>query len=1137
MAKNSFMNQDTRINNNRGVSTVVNNQGLIVPLTEGTVSADTYMENCFYSKCAYSARKIGIFYEWQNNKKRYVNRTNLIIQDYPHYRSHNEEHSRAIIEAIEMFLGKWRIDRMSIGDMWLFLNAAYGHDIGMVYEHDEAMKLWCDDKEFQKYLDEVARNTEDDMYDMVSYCRQLDNALKNKPKMENIKCEEDKWREITSLTGAWPVEVKKNVLLITSDYIRRHHHERSQSFFHRLSKILGVEIAESRLYMLLGKVVYAHGADMEYIEEELPIETQGFGNEVMHPQFVAMLLRLGDLLDMDNNRFDTLSLEHFGKMPYLSETQLKKHMSLAHLLITDREIQAVENTDQPDVCRAAKKWFHFIEEEVKNITTHWNKIAPENFGGCTFKGCNLRIFLNESESLENDHFQVESKKFMSVLIGDKLYQDPLIFLREYLQNAMDATKIMMWIKNKNQEELTVKEKNDFKNRELTPKSLDSEVLKNYEIEIKLELVEEEDSEKISICILDHGIGMDEECMRALSVIGTGWNGRKKYIDDIAGMPAWMRPAGGFGIGIQSGFMMSDKIEIITRGLRDVRGYEIELFSPRKSGKIDYLCTKREKTGTEVRIDVPLRKMLREVYRLVDMKKLRAKNENKKSFEPDCFKYEEILRNVQAAVAEYVERVIPNSFIPITVTGIAPALKKPEKSRVDSYMNEFITTSDQTVKEDNGIDYMKSRDTRKSFYWVRKEQTFVCLTEHFTDFARWEGQKDKLLFKGTYVQDMEESALSKYITVMVDVMGKRAQDSLYISRSRFQDDYRKKVQKTVIDCLQSYINLLIQRIKQEMQKNQQVEISLDEYCYWFLNTLYFKKDDELNWLKENTLKIRQKGTEFVSCIRRETKYRLKKESVPLENLLKLLAKKKNAIMWKSIGENKIGENKKVYTLLDIRAIQEENDIHGSKRNTRQKAESMISAMLKGDSSQFVIDDEILCTLLEEYAKERDQKVTRIVINGLADFENGCMIAFMEPEQENRTEEKKLNEILREEIKEPKLYVEVGESYREKYDRLFVTATPYDDVAVEENKNIILIPFTKMLYELYSPKSEISKNDLGSWEGFWNDIITRKAWKRAVDWVNNNGKYEAGLFNKEKIQEQYKDFCGEFYEILKTEKQGK
>lgn len=26
MAKNSFMNQDTRINNNRGVSTVVNNQ-------------------------------------------------------------------------------------------------------------------------------------------------------------------------------------------------------------------------------------------------------------------------------------------------------------------------------------------------------------------------------------------------------------------------------------------------------------------------------------------------------------------------------------------------------------------------------------------------------------------------------------------------------------------------------------------------------------------------------------------------------------------------------------------------------------------------------------------------------------------------------------------------------------------------------------------------------------------------------------------------------------------------------------------------------------------------------------------------------------------------------------------------------
>lgn len=1135
MAKNSFFNQETRINNNRGVSTVVNNQGMIVPLTEGTVSADTYMENCFYSKCAYNARKIAIFYEWQNNKKKYVNHTNLIIQDYPHYSSHNEEHSRAIIEAVEMFLGRWRVERMSIGDMWLFLNAAYGHDIGMVYEHDEAMKLWCDDKEFKKYLDEIARNTEDDMYDMVSYCRQLDNVLKNKPKMENIKIEEDKWREITSLTDAWPVEVKKNVLLITSDYIRRHHHERSQSFFDRLSKILGVEIAENRLYMLLGKVVYAHGADISYIEKELPIETQGFGNEMMHPQFVAMLLRLGDLLDMDNNRFDTLSLEHFGKMPHLSDVQVKKHLSLAHLLITDREIQAIENTDQPEVCRATKKWFYFIEEETKNITTYWNKIAPENFGGCTFKGCDLRILLNgnESESLENDHFQVESKKFMSVLIGDKLYDNPLIFFREYLQNAMDATKIMLWIKNKNQDEMTVKENNNFKNRKLTPRSLNQNVLKNYEIEIKLELVEADDEEKIRISILDHGIGMDEECLNALSVIGTGWNGRKKYTDDISEMPAWMRPSGGFGVGIQSGFMMSDKIKIITKGLRDVRGYEIELFSPRKSGKIDYLCTKREKIGTEIIIDVPLAKMFREVYRLVDMGKIRTKDTNKRVYTPDCFKYEEILEIVKDAVAEYVEGVMPNSFIPITVAAIAEGIKNPRKNRVKSLMDKFITAQDQEISEENEIEHLESDNSKELFYWIRDEQIFVCLQEHFSNPAYKDEQKDTLLFKGTYVEKTKNNVLSKYITAIVDVMGKRAQDSLRISRSGFLEDYSKKLQKIVIDCLQVYVNRLIQRLKSEMLKSQMVEISFTEYCYWLVNTLYFEKNDELSWLKDNTLRISQPV--FVSCIRMEKqKYKLNVVSAPLEEMLKILSEKNKTIMW--ISKNKTVDEKED-TLIDVKEIQENSSTYVGVINVRQKAERMIRGMLAEEKAQFIVTEDIFCTLLDEYANERKQKVTRILISGLTDYENGCMVACMELKQVKQHIDEEIREVFRREIREAKLYVEVGERYKEKYDRLFVTAAPYDNVVVEENRNIILIPFTKMLYSLDFLKNEASENTLGSWDTFWNSIITQKEWNRAVDWVNNNSKYESGLFNKEKIEEQYKEFCGEFYEVIKAERKDK
>lgn len=35
--------------------------------------------------------------------------------------------------------------------------------------------------------------------------------------------------------------------------------------FENLSKTIGIEVAENRLYNLLGKVVYSHGKDLDYI--------------------------------------------------------------------------------------------------------------------------------------------------------------------------------------------------------------------------------------------------------------------------------------------------------------------------------------------------------------------------------------------------------------------------------------------------------------------------------------------------------------------------------------------------------------------------------------------------------------------------------------------------------------------------------------------------------------------------------------------------------------------------------------------------------------------------------------------------------------------------------------------------------
>lgn len=222
------------------------------------INADTYLEKIFSQKCASDNRKIQIYYEWQNTKNRYIHQTSIIAHDFPNYSVHDQEHSRTIIESIEMLLGRWRIERFGIGNAWLLLNAAYGHDIGMVIQHQEALELWRDDREFQKYLDNICNNPESDMQEALQYCRQLHNVLHNKEKLDGIDESENVF-QIYELTNDWPVVVKKNVMMITADYIRCHHEERSKKFFENLSKTIGIEVAENRLYNLLGKVVYSHG--------------------------------------------------------------------------------------------------------------------------------------------------------------------------------------------------------------------------------------------------------------------------------------------------------------------------------------------------------------------------------------------------------------------------------------------------------------------------------------------------------------------------------------------------------------------------------------------------------------------------------------------------------------------------------------------------------------------------------------------------------------------------------------------------------------------------------------------------------------------------------------------------------------
>ncbi|MCI7400300.1 MAG: ATP-binding protein, partial [Prevotella sp.] len=119
-----------------------------------------------------------------------------------------------------------------------------------------------------------------------------------------------------------------------------------------------------------------------------------------------------------------------------------------------------------------------------------------------------------------------------------LYSDHEIFLREMISNAVDATQKMK----------TLSERGDFKGE-----------LGDLTVRVSV------DKEAKTITISDRGIGMtEEEIDKYINQIAfSGVNDfLEKYKDNANNI------IGHFGLGFYSSFMVSDKVEIITRSYKD-----------------------------------------------------------------------------------------------------------------------------------------------------------------------------------------------------------------------------------------------------------------------------------------------------------------------------------------------------------------------------------------------------------------------------------------------------------------------------------------------------------------------------------------------------------------------------------------
>lgn len=766
------------------------------------ISLDSYIEEVFVEKCNRNNKCSILLLEWVDSKYLYMKYSNLSRADYGNYSRHDASHSVAILNALTSVLGKRKIETLGVTDLWLLLHCAYGHDIGMPYSYEEMLELWKNiskDEKFKNFFAECIDSEDLDLKNAATYIDKVSQQLKTKLSQKS----EGKALDFTFGTD-FPAKIYRYTSFLTSEYVRKFHAQRSMELMDSCNtyRNSGFSQIQPRYYKLIAKICMLHTEPYEEIlklpEHEWDVETGS-----CHPRFIAFMLRLGDLLDIDNNRFDLLDMMHYGKLPEKSQIHRKKHDSIEHIKYTESSIEIVARSDDESVCQAANDWFEMLKSEVHHIVFNWTDIAPEELGGCTLSEPHTEVYLNNElfYRVKDCEFKVNKETLIDLVIGRNLYKTQFDFLKEYIQNAMDAVKMQFWIDVKDGKlDYFIKDEEKLRQKrsqELLPFDFDPFVFKQYALDIVCELIESPDTEVldkpeiIRVEIIDKGIGIDRECITAISNIGSGWSKRRKYATYLSDMPEWLKPTGGFGIGMQSGFMIANEIQIETKCEEDFQGRKLFLYSNKKNGRIEERTCPVRHNGTKVIVDIPYKWFMdSENYNRYAGLTFELKD-------VDFFDSIKMTRQISDFIYRYVRTVSNNPAFPINIR---------QRGFKPNGIKGFSSFGD-----DGGIDLVweyedyqiyRFKETKKLIIW-EKQRGILCKIlpkNSVTEFG-----KLKWFFKGMRVWTDEPKKKDRYKlyefigNFEIDIMGIPVKECLTVDRNQFINgfDYELIAQNLVI----------------------------------------------------------------------------------------------------------------------------------------------------------------------------------------------------------------------------------------------------------------------------------------------------------------------------------------------------
>ena len=436
-----------------------------------------------------------------------IERAKTIRDTFPMYTLHDETHICNVLHIMDQLLGD-RADDLTGDEAAMLILAACCHDVGMSYSDQEKQELFQDRDRLDQYLEQ--------------HHGEYVKAYSENP-------------DVPKLTD----EIQRN-------YLRSIHHERILELLNSIEwpDCLWGKVDRDDLV----QVCQSHGenpSDLNHLECTPTIDLR----------FCAVLLRLADILDFDTTRapktlyrycaFDNAE----GREAKISREEWHKHIASQGFEfdhVADRsvpyELPCHITSDSMQIEQAVHNYLDWVDDELnqcgnllRRYVGRWQDFVLPSKVKRTVKA-------NGYVSGQY-HLNMDQDKVMELLVGEELYSDPSAFVRELIQNAIDAVR--------------------------TREQLDKQRPKSWKPQINIRSWMDEDGYHW-FRIEDNGTGMTKEIVESYFLkIGRSYYTSDTFQKDKirCGADPDYTPISRFGIGILSCFMGgkdSNLVEVSTK---------------------------------------------------------------------------------------------------------------------------------------------------------------------------------------------------------------------------------------------------------------------------------------------------------------------------------------------------------------------------------------------------------------------------------------------------------------------------------------------------------------------------------------------------------------------------------------------